>query len=132
MTTSRGWILWIDCLGGLVVGVLVLLFHPFLSQIEGLPKLTVVFMGVANLVYGSFSLFVTTGKRRSIAQVKMLALMNMAWLIVCLGIVYLWFDDITVIGIVLVVGEDSYVATLGFVEWKWRARLATQQFAVPE
>ena len=127
MKPSRDWILWIDCMGGLIVGLLVLLFHPFLGRIEGLPKLTIVSIGIANLAYGSYSLFVTTRKRRPIGLVKMLALANMAWLLTCIGIVVLWFDVITEIGILLVVGEGIYVATLGITEWKWRADLALQR-----
>jgi hypothetical protein len=126
MKPARDWILWIDCLGGLIVGLLVLLIHPFLSRIQGLPKLTIIFIGIANLAYGSYSQFVTTRKRRTIGLVKMLALANMAWLFVCLGILILWFNVLTMIGIVMVVGEGIYVATLGLTEWKWRTDLTLQ------
>lgn len=61
---SRDWLLWVDCVGGLLVGAVVLCFCSWLSQIEGLPESTVVVMGVANLVYGLFSLFVTTRRVR--------------------------------------------------------------------
>lgn len=124
---SRDWILWIDCLGGLIVGLLVLLIHPFLSRIQGLPKLIVIFIGIANLLYGSYSLFVTTRQRRPIGLVKTLALANMGWLFVCLGILVLWFNVLTMIGIAMVVGEGIYVATLGIAEWKWRTDLTLQQ-----
>ncbi len=125
MTTSRDWILWLDCLGGLLVGVLVLLGYPFLVRIEGLPESTVISMGVANLIYGAFSLFVTTRQRRHIGLVRTLALANMAWLAVCVGIVVRWFNTATAVGVLLIVGEGVYVAALGLIEWTWRAILAT-------
>ena len=53
-------ILWLDCIGGLVVGTVVLIFASLLSDWEGLPKTTVRFMGIANLAYGSYSFYVTT------------------------------------------------------------------------
>lgn len=106
------------------MGSLVLLFHPFLSHIQGLPESVVLFMGIANLVYGSYSLFVTTRDPRPVVLVKILALANMAWLIVCLALVFYWSDAVSVVGVLLVMGEGVYVASLGWTEWKWRVALA--------
>ncbi len=121
---NRDWLLWLDCVGGLLVGALVLCFHSWLSQIEGLPASTVVVMGGANLVYGFFSLFVTTRRVRPARLIQALAVANMFWLVVCVGVVVVWWDVVTLLGVSLIVGEGLYVATLGAVEWLWRDHLA--------
>ena len=124
MVKNRGWILWLDCVGGLLVGVLVLCFHSWLSRLEGLPESMVVVMGLANLVYGLFSLFVTTRPVRPARLIQTLAVANLFWLVVCVGVVLVWWDVITSVGVSLIVGEGVYVATLGAVEWLWREHLA--------
>ncbi|MCA9130449.1 MAG: hypothetical protein KDB22_25345 [Planctomycetales bacterium] len=124
---TRNWILWTDCLGGLFVGLLVLLVHRLLSQLEGLPRLVVISMGIANLIYGSYSLFVTTRTRRPIVLIRVLAIANVIWLFVCVAILFLWFDTVTVFGMILILGEGIYVAALGLAEWRWQISLATQQ-----
>ena len=118
-------ILWLDCVGGLVVGIIVLVFCKVLSNWEGLPLSVVAFMAIMNLVYGAFSLFITLRKHRPIILVRILAIANMAWLLVCIAIVATWFNQLTLLGWIHVLGEGLYVATLGWVEWKWRDRIGT-------
>ena len=118
-------ILWLDCVGGLVVGIIVLVFCKVLSNWEGLPLSVVAFMAIMNLVYGAFSLFITLRKPRPIILVRILAIANMAWLLVCIAIVATWFNQLTLLGWIHVLGEGLYVATLGWVEWKWRDRIGT-------
>ena len=79
---------------------------------------------MANVAYGSYSIYVATRKRRDVRLVQALAVANMGWLIVMLSIVYSWRDAITSTGIVIVLGEGIYVAAPGFTEWQWRATLA--------
>lgn len=117
-------ILWVDCLGGLVVGVIVLLTYRFLSDWENLPTSIVIAMGVVNLCYGGYSLFVTTRKPRPLWMVQLLAAANMFWLFVCLAITITFWRQINFLGILHVVGEGIYVAALGVVEWKWRRQLS--------
>ena len=50
----KGRLLWVDGLGGLLVGAVVLLLSGWLSELEGLPEGFVVFMAGTNLVYGSY------------------------------------------------------------------------------
>lgn len=119
-------LLWIDCLGGLLVGALVLSFHQWLSKVENLPVAVVLFMGIANLAYGAFSLYVTTRTPRPIGLVGLLATANRLWLLVCLAIAAVWFEQISAIGIGLVLAEGLYVATLGQAEWRLRRELAAE------
>ena len=124
-STDPSRILWVDCIGGLVVGILVLVLCQLLSDWENLPLATVIVMGAANLAYGGYSLFVTTRKKRPLILVKILAMANMVWLLVCVAIATMYWRLISLLGIVHVIGEGIYVAGLGFVEWKMKASLAT-------
>ena len=124
MPNSKDKILWVDCLGGLFVGAVVLSICTLLSEWESLPAAIVFSMGVFNLVYGCYSLLVATRKPRPLLIVKVLAIANMLWLIVCLAIVIAFWQQISVLGLLHVVGEGSYVFALGLTEWKWRVLLS--------
>ncbi|MGJ8725355.1 MAG: hypothetical protein ACSHYB_12425 [Roseibacillus sp.] len=124
MKTSNVRILWLDCLGGLLVGALVLLLLRPLSSWEGLPISVVASMGLINLCYGGFSLYVTTRKFRPLRLVKTLAVANMSWLVVCGGIAFFFRQEISSLGMLHVVGEGIYVAALGVTEWRWRYQLS--------
>lgn len=116
-------ILWVDCLGGLAIGALVLALSGPLSRWEGLPLQVIIFLGAMNVTYGVYSLYVTTRSPRGLDLVKVLAVANMSWLVVCLAIAYLWRNEITTFGLAHVVGEGLYVAGLGSREWRLRDRL---------
>ncbi len=116
-------ILLLDCTGGIFVGISVLAMCQLLSELEGLPLSVVILMGVANLVYGCYSLFMATRRNRSINMIGLLAFANMAWLLVCLAIATTWWAQITVLGLLHVLGEGVYVAGLGYTEWRMRHTL---------
>ena len=117
-------ILWVDCIGGLVVGVLVLCFCRLISSLGGLPIGIVLLVGFANLFYGTYSLWLTTRNRRGMVFLQILAFANMAWLLVCLAIIVSHWSDITIFGMVHKLTEGIYVAALGWLEWQWRESLA--------
>jgi len=106
------------------VGLIVLLIQPFLSQLEGLPKTTIVGMGIANIAYESYSLFVTTREPRSIF-IQILAIANITWLFVCLGIVLIFIRNITATGVIFILFEGLYVPSLGVIGWNLRTTLAS-------
>lgn len=118
-------ILWLDCIGGLIVGVLVLLACQLFSYWTGLSLSIILTIAFANLAYGGYSIWVTTRNPRQLIFVNALAIANMAWLLVCLLIVVFNWDEISIFGIIHVLGEGIYVATLGYTEWQWREALAT-------
>ena len=121
---SNDRILWIDCLGGLVVGCVVVGLCRPLSDLENLPVSAVVFMGLTNLTYGGYSLYVTTRNPRPMILVQVLAIANMCWLACCLVIVNIYWSQISTLGWLHVIGEGVYVASLGYLEWRWRYRLS--------
>lgn len=122
---NRQNVLWIDCLGGLLVGVLVLLFSNLISEWDSLPLGIIRFVGFANLVYGSYSLWVTTRVPRKVIFVKILAIANMAWLLVCIMIIAMHWNDISLFGVSHKLAEGIYVASLGVIEWRWRKSLGS-------
>ena len=117
-------VLWVDGLGGLIVGFVVLVLHPWLSDIEGLPKRLVLFMALCNLAYGTYSTSLARRSMRSVRSVAVLAAANFAWLFVCLAIAYANRESITALGALHVVGEGLYVGGLGIVEWFLRRDLS--------
>ena len=112
-------ILWLDCIGGLLVGVLILSFSNLISELDGLPLGIIRFVGFANLIYGSFSIWVTTRSPRKMILVKILALANIAWLVVCITIVATYWNDISWFGTIHKLVEGIYVSSLGVIEWRW-------------
>ena len=124
MIPNKQNILWVDCIGGLVVGTAVLVFFRQVALLGGLPSAIVIGMGVANLAYGSYSLFVTTRKRRAKVLVEYLSVANLSWLIVCVFIVTFNWERVTPLGILHVIGEGIYVAGLGAAEWIWKNELS--------
>jgi hypothetical protein len=109
-------VLWIDCIGGLVVGVLILCLCRLISEWDSLPLWIVLAVGFANLGYGGYSLWVTTRNPRPMALVKILAIANMAWLGVCVAIVVSHWSEISAFGIFHKLAEGIYVSSLRFME----------------
>lgn len=123
-------VLWLDCLGGLVVGAVVLLGCKYLSRWENLPVEVLMGLGVANLAYGGYSLFVTTRNPRSLRLIEILALANMSWPLVCLGLTCFFWQDITVLGLLHLIGEGIYVGGLGYTEWRLRFLLSNHRLPI--
>jgi hypothetical protein len=123
MNTLQRTLLWIDGLGGLIAGLITLLLCSWLSTLHGLPTSIILFVGIANLLYGSYSTPLAMRSTRPVALIRLLALANMAWGVVCVGLVIWHWETITVFGLIHILGEGLYVAGLGVVEWRWREAL---------
>ena len=120
-------LLWIDSLGGLAAGVLVLALAGWLAPLEGLPSEVLAFTGAMNLVYGSYSLALALRKRRKRPAVYALIFANAAWLPVCLALTAAFWKTITPFGVLHLVGEGLYVGGLALVEWRQRGTFVTGQ-----
>lgn len=117
-------LLWIDSLGGIAAGLAFLAVSGWVSGLYGLPLSVLLFTCGANLAYGSFSL--TLALRllpRSEGFITFLAAANMFWPVVCFSLAVLYFGKATIFGHAHLIGEAFYVGSLGWVEWKNRARL---------
>ena len=116
-------LLWVDGLGGLLAGTVVLLLSGWLSELEGLPEGFVVFMAGANLVYGAYATSLASQSERPPLRIEILACGNMLWCVLCLGFAFWFRDPISGFGLLHVLGEGAYVGGLGCLEWRWRAAL---------
>jgi len=113
-------LLWVDGIGGLAVGVLVLALASWLSSLHGLPKNLIVFLGVANLVYGSYSTSLAFRSRRPRKWVVFLVFANILWGVLCLSLFLKFNQTIAITGVLHLVGEGIYVGGLGYLEWRWK------------
>lgn len=118
-------LLWVDCVAGAVVGVLVLVFARPLSHWEGLPLSVLTFTGAANLLYAAYSFSLAMRRERSIRLIQILVLANLAWAPVCLGLLMRHSDSATAFGLLHLAGEAVFVGGLAIIEWKNRDLLAT-------
>ena len=113
-------LLWVDCTAGAVVGVLVVAFSGWLSELEGLPQAVLLFAGAVNLLYASFSFSLAVRRVRPMALIKALVIANLAWVPVCTGLVVYFWETITVFGVAQLLGEAVFVGGLALVEWRYR------------
>jgi hypothetical protein len=116
-------LLWIDCTAGAVVGLVVLLFTPQLSELQALPHKLLLFMGAANMLYASFSFFLVTRSKRPMPLIKLLVVANGCWSLVCVGLAVAFAGTATCFGLGHLVAEAIFVGGLAGLEWKWRAQL---------
>lgn len=112
-----------DCGAAGIAGVLVVLFAAPLSDLEGLPRELLVFTGVVNLLYGSYSLSLAVRAERTVRSIKLLVLANFAWVPVCFALAATFAGSATPLGLFHLVGEGIFVGTLAIFEWANRGLL---------
>jgi hypothetical protein len=118
-------LLWIDCSGGLIVGALVLAFHPWLSTLYALPADFVIAMGAANLAYGGYSFSLVRRAVRPSSLLRLLVVANIAWAVLCVTAAALLVTRASAFGIAALLLEGAYVGGLGLLEWKHLDALLT-------
>lgn len=116
-------LLWVDGGGALLVGLLVVSLSGWLSDFYGLPRKILLFTGVVNLLYSSYSLTLAAKKSRPRNLVTILVVANLCWVPVCFVLAGLFWKDATVFGVGHLIGEGVYVACLACLEWYWREDL---------
>jgi hypothetical protein len=119
-------LLWIDCVGGLTVGVLVLTLSSWLSALYGMPERFVIALGVANLAYGAFSLSLARRAVRPRALLQLLIGANLAWALFCVIASALLASQASAYGLALLLFEGAYVGGLGHLEWRFLDSLQTK------
>jgi hypothetical protein len=120
-------LLWIDGSGGMVVGVVVLLLHEWIAGIERLPVDFVRMMGVANVLYGSYSLTLASRRTRPAALILLLVVANAAWGVACMRWAIGYAETASIFGLAHLVSEGAYVMVLAAFEWRWRERLRVRE-----
>ena len=123
MMNLRRNLLWIDGLGGVVVGVAMFVLSGWLSEWYRLPRDFLLFMGAVNLAYGCYSLPLAKRSRRPMSLIMLLAVANLAWGVACLRWAVVFRDTASFFGLAHFVLEGLYVGGLGCLEWRWRELL---------
>lgn len=123
MTPRARRILWLDSLGALVVGTLVLALSAPLADLYDLPRARVIALGVVNLLYGCGSGVLarqaSRGLRPARRAVDLLIAGNLAWAGVCALLAAAWWNEASPWGLAQLLGEGAYVGALGLVERRW-------------
>lgn len=125
-------LLWIDCTAGALVGVLIIALSGWLSELEGLPQSVLLFTGVVNLLYASYSFSLAVRAVRPMHLIKLLVVANLAWVPVCITLVVYFRETITVFGILQLLGEAVFVGGLALLEWRHRELLRTAGRSIPK
>lgn len=125
MTAWNRNLLWTDCTAGAVVGVVVLALSGWLSDLHDLPRSVLVFTGVMNLAYASYSFSLARRQMRPRVLVQILAIANMAWAPVCIILSVMHWESASVFGHLHLLGEAAFVGGLGAYEWTQQDRLLT-------
>ncbi len=118
-------LLWIDCIGGLTVGALVLAFSDWLSALYGLPVGLVTAMGAANLAYGGFSFSLARRAVRPRALLRLLVAANLTWAALCVVAAAVLATEASAYGLAQLLLEGAYVGGLGLLERKHLDALLT-------
>ncbi len=116
-------ILWIDCTAAAFAGLIVLLAAQWLSQLYHLPKGIIVFMGCVNLLYASYSFTLANYKKRSMLLINILITANSIWVLVCLVMLWKFWQEMTIFAVLHIAGEAVFVGTLARFEYQWRHQL---------
>lgn len=115
-----------DGLAGLTAGVVVLAMSPWLAAWYDLPVSVLIFTGVMNLIYGTYSSSLGRVARwRTRRAILALIFANALWPVVCGLLVAYFRERISVFGVAHLLGEAVFVGGLAIWEWRWRGALAS-------
>lgn len=110
-------------MAGGIVGVLVLTFSGWLSELHSLPRTVLLFTGIANLLYASFSLSLAVRSERPLPLLYLLIAGNAVWLPVCFVLAATFLSSATIFGLIHLIGEGAFVGGLAALEWTFRHQL---------
>lgn len=114
-----------DWIAGATAGVLMLVVHPWLSGWYVLPQDLLRNIALANLGYATVSFTLARRSRGArVPGLRLMAVANMLWGVVCVALGVWWFDRASVWGLAQLFGEAVLVGGLGLVEWVVSAREA--------
>jgi hypothetical protein len=112
-------LIWIDGIAGAVVGLLMLSLRGWLTDVYGLPATLLLGIGLANLAYAGVSLTLAQFRRPDwVPYLRVVAVANIAWSLVCLTLAVDRFDTATIFGQGQLLGEAVFVGGLGILEWR--------------
>ena len=113
-------LLWVDCTAAVVAGAAVILLHGWLSSLYQLPREFLLFIGVANIVYASYSFSLAVRKKRPIILISFLVVANLMWAGMSLWWVVVFAGTASLFGFAHLLVEGLFVGGLALLEWRWR------------
>ncbi|MBQ4834877.1 hypothetical protein [Pseudoalteromonas luteoviolacea] len=116
-------VLHLDGSAGLTVGLLLFLLQDWVASLYRLPDSTVLFLATANVCYGVYALTLAFSNRRNSASISLLVTANIIWAVVCVAIIFHYFQTASLIGLAFICMEGIFVIVLAYFEWKNRRML---------
>ncbi|MEM7182670.1 MAG: hypothetical protein AAF518_17275 [Spirochaetota bacterium] len=116
-------ILWIDSIGAIVVGIVMLILQNFLQGFYQLPQELILFLGITNVLYGIYSGSLAISRKRSQVFIIFLIIANLAWGLVCSILFAKYYQTASIFGKLQIGAEGIYVSMLALIEWWYRKEL---------
>jgi len=117
-------LLWIDCSGGILVGIGVLTLRGWLAGLYLLPESLLLGIGAANLLYGCYSLSLALRPGRGRGALLALIVANAGWSVACVALTVRFWSAASVLGLAALMLEAVFVGGLAALEWRWRRELS--------
>lgn len=95
----------------------------WLATLYGMPTNLLVFIGVANVLYASYSFSLAIRRTRTPLPLNVLIIANGVWALVCVGLAVHWAGTASLFGMAHLLAEALFVSRLASLEWKWRGLL---------
>lgn len=116
-------LLWIDCGAAALAGPTVLSLSAWLASLYALPHTLLVGMGIANLIYGTYSFALARRAVRPRPLILLLVAANAAWAVLCAILAARFAPSATPFGMAHLIGEGLFVGGLAALEWSRRDQL---------
>jgi hypothetical protein len=117
-------LLWLDSFAALIAGVAVISLSGWLSQLHELPQSFLVWIGLMNIIYGSFSFSLAIRAKRSKSLIVMLVIANTVWAVFCVVAAVALVDTASFFGLAHLIVEGFFVGGLAALEWNQREQLS--------
>jgi hypothetical protein len=99
------------------------LIKGWLSAWYALPEQLLLFTGVVNLIYASYSIPLAARVNRPLSWILFLVAANLAWAVVCFSLAFMHWPTASVFGMAHLIAEGLYVGGLACLEYRWREDL---------
>jgi hypothetical protein len=116
-------LLWIDSAAAMTAGCFVLLLSTWLSELYRLPHGLLLFIGVVNLLYASYSGALAIRRVRPRALLYGLIIGNCLWMGICLALALRFAEQASPLALAHLIGEALFVGALAACEWRWRVQI---------
>ena len=109
-------ILWLDAIMGGLTAIIGLVFVLPLSVFLGLPNNLLTIISIITLMYAPVATFLAMQKSISIPVLRLLIKANWLWAMVSLVLVFMYFNEAKVTGIIFLMLNVLVVGTLAYLE----------------